>query len=65
MAIDTLDAITSDRPYRKGESLDIAKNEIKRMSGSQIDPLAVDVFFEEEKALPEMVLNKCQMNPNI
>ncbi|SFM81477.1 HD domain-containing protein [Nitrosomonas communis] len=38
MVIDTLDAITSDRAYRKGASYDVAKTEIERMSGSQFDP---------------------------
>lgn len=57
MVIDTLDAITSDRPYRKGNSFDTAKNEIECMSGSQFDPLAVDAFLAEETVLREMVLN--------
>lgn len=63
MVIDTLDAITSDRSYRQGKSFDSAKSEIKRMSGSQFDPLAVDAFLAEERVLREMVLNKCQMKP--
>ena len=44
MVIDILDAITSDRPYRKGNSFDFAKTEIVRMNGSQFDPLAVKAF---------------------
>lgn len=57
--IDTLDAITSDRPYRKGHEFDIAAAEIQRMSGSQFDPLAVETFLAEEKALRQMVELKC------
>lgn len=60
MVIDTLDAITSDRAYRKGASFDVAKAEILRLSGSQFDPLAVDAFSAEEAVLREMVLAKCQ-----
>lgn len=60
MVIDTLDAITSDRAYRKGASFDVAKTEILRLSGSQFDPLAVDAFSAEEAVLREMVLAKCQ-----
>lgn len=57
--IDTLDAITSDRSYRKGLSFDVAKNEILRMSGSQFDPVAVELFVAEEVALRKMVALKC------
>jgi putative nucleotidyltransferase with HDIG domain len=42
---DTMDAITSDRPYRKGRTLQVAKDEIKRCSGSQFDPALVDAFL--------------------
>ena len=57
--IDTLDAMTSDRPYRKGLSFDAAKAEILRMSGSQFDPGAVRIFLEAEPVLREMVSLKC------
>jgi len=52
--IDTLDAMTFDRPYRKALPFDAAKAEIVRMSGSQFDPLAVETFLREEEALREM-----------
>ncbi len=42
---DTLDAITSDRPYRKSQSLQAAKAEIERWSGRQFDPELVKVFL--------------------
>jgi response regulator RpfG family c-di-GMP phosphodiesterase len=35
---DTLDAITSDRPYRKGRPLEVARAEIARCAGTQFDP---------------------------
>ena len=60
MVIDTLDAITSDRVYRKGASYDVAMTEIQRMSGSQFDPEAVAAFNAEEAVLREMVFAKCQ-----
>lgn len=44
--VDALDAITSDRPYRKGRPLEIAKAEIGRVSGSQLDPELVTAFLE-------------------
>ncbi|HZP93057.1 MAG TPA: HD-GYP domain-containing protein [Burkholderiales bacterium] len=51
--IDTLDAMTFDRPYRKAMPFDDAKKEIVRMSGSQFDPLAVDAFLRAEEPLRE------------
>jgi putative nucleotidyltransferase with HDIG domain len=42
---DTLDAITSDRPYRPKQSLTAAREEIQRCAGSQFDPNCVDVFL--------------------
>ena len=44
--VDALDAITSDRPYRKGRPLEIAKSEIGRVGGSQLDPALVQAFLE-------------------
>ncbi len=61
--IDTLDAMTSDRPYRKGLSFDAANTEILRMSGTQFDTQAVEAFSAEEKILREMVAMKCGMAP--
>ena len=43
---DTLDAITSDRPYRPAQSLEAARKEIKDWSGRQFDPEVVKVFLE-------------------
>jgi cyclic di-GMP phosphodiesterase len=43
---DTLDAITSDRPYRNAQSFDMAREEILRCSGTQFDPAVVDIFLK-------------------
>src|SRR5262245_44521201 len=43
---DTLDAMTSDRPYRKGTSFAKAIAEIERCSGSQFDPEVVRAFLD-------------------
>lgn len=43
---DTLDAITSDRPYRKARGFDAARIEILRCSGTQFDPAVVEVFLK-------------------
>ena len=43
---DTLDAITSDRPYRAARSFDAARQEVLRCSGTQFDPAVVEVFLK-------------------
>ena len=41
---DTFDAITSDRPYRKGQPYEVARKLIEEESGKQFDPQAVAAF---------------------
>lgn len=48
---DTLDAITSNRPYRQAQSLRAAREEIQRWSGRQFDPEVVKVFL----SMPENI----------
>jgi putative nucleotidyltransferase with HDIG domain len=43
--VDTLDAITSDRPYRKGRPLSVARDEIRRCAGTQFDPDCAEAFL--------------------
>lgn len=47
--VDTLDAITSDRPYRKARPLSAAREEILRCAGTQFDPQIAALFLN----LPE------------
>ena len=42
---DTLDAITSDRPYRRSKSLEAAREEIVRCANTQFDPEMVELFL--------------------
>jgi len=42
---DTYDAMTTDRPYRKGLSRGIAVEELKKHSGSQFDGAVVEYFI--------------------
>ncbi|HMS56082.1 MAG TPA: diguanylate cyclase [Fimbriimonadaceae bacterium] len=43
---DTFDAMTSDRPYRKGLSVEIALAEIEKSAGTQFDPFLARAFVD-------------------
>jgi len=43
--VDTLDAITSDRPYRKSRPFADARAEISRCAGTQFDPRIAEAFL--------------------
>lgn len=55
---DTLDAMTSDRPYRRALSLETARDEINRESGKQFDPAIVGVF----QSIPDKVLESIRQH---
>ncbi|HLJ96416.1 MAG TPA: HD domain-containing phosphohydrolase [Gemmataceae bacterium] len=42
---DTFDAMTSDRPYRKGMAADVAFAEVEKQSGKQFDPECAAAFL--------------------
>lgn len=46
---DSYDAMTSDRPYRKGLPVQKAVDEIIRCKGSQFDPRIADIFVDQLK----------------
>jgi putative nucleotidyltransferase with HDIG domain len=48
---DTLDAITSDRPYRAAQTTRAALEEISRFGGTQFDPIVVKTFL----SMPESI----------
>lgn len=54
---DTLDAMTSDRPYRRALPLSTARAEITLESGRQFDPEVVRIFL----SLPEHLWEKIRM----
>jgi len=59
---DTLDAITSDRPYRRASSFEGARATIGQLSGSQFDPTAASVFLSiPEETWPAIASNQQQM----
>jgi ribonuclease P protein subunit RPR2 len=48
---DTLDALTTDRPYRPASDWTQARVEIRRYSGTQFDPSVVSAY----EAIPDDV----------
>jgi HD-GYP domain-containing protein (c-di-GMP phosphodiesterase class II) len=48
---DAFDAMTSDRPYRKGMAPSVAFNEIEKMAGKQFDPIFAGAFLSLRDAL--------------
>lgn len=58
---DVFDALTSDRYYKKGWSLEDTFNEIIRLSGKSFDPAVVKLFiqhFDEFKAIHDAIPDK-------
>jgi putative nucleotidyltransferase with HDIG domain len=55
---DAVDAMLSDRPYRKALGVDHARQEVKRCSGTQFDPKVVEVFL----SLPESIWHELREN---
>jgi putative nucleotidyltransferase with HDIG domain len=59
---DTLDAITSDRPYRRASSFQSARETIRHLGGSQFDPQALKVFLSiPEEVWPTIARNQRQV----
>jgi putative nucleotidyltransferase with HDIG domain len=54
---DTLDALTTDRPYRDACSLTYARDVISAAAGTQFDPVVVEAFL----AIPSDVLDRIRL----
>src|SRR4029077_15990082 len=48
---DALDAMTSDRPYRRAMSWAAAGRELEQQAGRQFDPEVIDAFRARERSL--------------
>jgi cyclic di-GMP phosphodiesterase len=58
---DTLDAITSDRPYRRASSFESARETIRSLGGTQLDPRIVTTFLDiAEDTWPTIARNQRQ-----
>lgn len=61
---DCFDAMTSDRPYRKGLPVETAKNELVKNKGTQFDPDPVEIFIrliEEGRVQPVLDAYRAQV----
>jgi len=59
---DTLDAITSDRPYRRASSFEWARETIRHCAGTQFDPQLIGVFLSiPEETWPTIARNQRQI----
>jgi len=60
---DAFDAMTSDRPYRKGMAPDVAFAEIEKQKAKQFDPKAADAFLAiKERIIQEMQAETQKIN---
>ena len=57
---DTVEAMTSDRPYRKAMTVDMVVQELHRFSGTQFDPVVVDAFLKLLEEEGESFISKDQ-----
>lgn len=46
MIADTVDAMTTDRPYRKALSFESVSQELRKLAGKQFDPQLVEAFLQ-------------------
>jgi cyclic di-GMP phosphodiesterase len=60
---DTLDAITSDRPYRPASSWNKAVSEIMSQAGAQFDPDLVQLLLEREELLRRIYYEVSRTDP--
>ncbi len=56
---DAFDAMTSDRPYRRALTQEVAADELRKMSGKQFDPAVVEAFL----SMPESQRNLATSQP--
>lgn len=57
---DTVEAMTSDRPYRKALPVETVVEELHRFSGTQFDPVVVDAFLKLLEDEGESFISKNQ-----
>jgi response regulator RpfG family c-di-GMP phosphodiesterase len=61
--VDTYDAITSDRPYRRASSYEIARGEIAKCAGTQLDPTIVQLWMEIPREVWDKIRQEVETLP--
>jgi len=56
MVADAVDAITNDRPYHKGASLNVAIEHLQDQSGRTFDPAVVNALVEHQNAFAALMV---------
>jgi putative two-component system response regulator len=56
--VDAFDALTSNRPYHRGESYELARREIETNAGTQFDPNVVEHFLRVPPSLWEDIRSR-------
>jgi putative nucleotidyltransferase with HDIG domain len=64
MLCDSMDAMLSDRPYRKALSIEMVEAELKRCSGTQFDPKIVEVILRKNTLFRAAALVRPDGNKN-
>jgi len=60
LVADTVEAMTSDRPYREALPLEVVVAEIQKYSGTQFDPMCANAFLRLLEAEGEAFIKKNQ-----
>jgi putative nucleotidyltransferase with HDIG domain len=60
---DAFDAMTSDRPYRKGMPVEVAFGEIEKGMGKQFDPAFAQAFLDIREAIMKSMAGRCVIPP--
>ncbi len=55
---DTVDAMASDRPYRKGKTMDAIVEELRRCAGTQFDPNVVNAFLKVKNEVSSLYTSR-------
>jgi putative nucleotidyltransferase with HDIG domain len=64
MLCDSIDAMLSDRPYRKALSITAVRAEISRCSGSQFDPAIVEIVLAKNTLERAVELISAEVSPS-
>jgi HD-GYP domain-containing protein (c-di-GMP phosphodiesterase class II) len=63
-AADAIDAMTSDRPYRKGMSLDVAVDQVREGSGTQFHPDVVEGVLDAVRERKLKLIPQTSLHPD-